>query len=413
MRRHARVDEPLWRDVRPVRERGSLRIWHLRCWPRVHGQRGVWVSRAALLRVWGGRVDIVCRERHSARHGARHVARRGAHRGTRRSLAAPLRGGRGARRRLRRHGRLEQRLRLNVRLQSMGFAKGHSGPCDRPQRHNLCGHRWRPHPRAPKRRPPIPVVRRMRAYRARVAAPADSQSTVLALALPRRCADYASSGRCAGGFLPGEEWTGGADFGEPELHCCVCGKPTPCADTPEWKNEYRATCVEYERDGHCAGGAFAAGHEYTGGSEFGSPWRHCCVCGKGKAAAPPPPPPRQPPPSPPRPPPPSPPPDMCTDTPGWQNPFGMDCAGMAVAGHCLCTSGFRPGDCGFKVGHEWAGGAKFQHPELNCCLCGKGAPHRDPTKEGVYVRSGGSNSGVTVSTVGGRSHSWCLWYRGA
>jgi len=168
-----------------------------------------------------------------------------------------------------------------------------------------------------------------------------------------------------GSFLAGEEWTGGDDFGNPELHCCACGKKAACEDTPRWKNEYGATCETYEKEGHCKAGRFVEGRGYTGTDDFGSPWKHCCVCGKGGAA---------PPPSPPSPAPPAPPPPprLCSDVPGWANPFGMDCGGMGTEGHCVCTGGFRPENCGLAKGHEWAGGAKFSHPEKNCCLCGKG-----------------------------------------
>jgi len=176
------------------------------------------------------------------------------------------------------------------------------------------------------------------------------------------CDDYSSAGRCAGGaFTPGEEWTSGHDFGEPEKHCCECGKPAPCVDTPHWRNHYGATCSLYEAEGHCRDGAFLPAHEYTAAAEFGSPWKHCCACGKGRGSPPPLPPP----------PPPPPPPQRCTDTPGWRNPFGKDCAEMA-AEHCRCAGGFRPEDCGFVVGHEWTGGVTYLSPELHCCICGKG-----------------------------------------
>jgi len=98
---------------------------------------------------------------------------------------------------------------------------------------------------------------------------------------------YGTQGHCANGaFLPGEEWTGGPDFGDPELNCCVCGTAgaaPACVDTPNWQNAYTATCALYESEGHCADGEFIAGHEYTSSEEFGLPREHCCVCGKGGA----------------------------------------------------------------------------------------------------------------------------------
>lgn len=180
-----------------------------------------------------------------------------------------------------------------------------------------------------------------------------------------RCSSYETAGRCAGGvFLEGAEWTRGPDFGSPELNCCACGKQSICRDTPGWKNDYGATCAIYESEGHCKDGEFVEGHEYTSTEEFGSPWKHCCVCGKG-GPAPPPPPPSPLPPSPP------PPPENCQDTAGWKNPYGMDCEGYAVGGHCICVGGFLPENCGFAKGREWAKGPKFFNPEKNCCVCGK------------------------------------------
>jgi hypothetical protein len=63
---------------------------------------------------------------------------------------------------------------------------------------------------------------------------------------------YASQRHCAGGFfLPGEEWTGGPEFGSPELHCCECGKAEDdskaCVDTPGWQNNFAATCARPAR----------------------------------------------------------------------------------------------------------------------------------------------------------------------
>jgi len=39
------------------------------------------------------------------------------------------------------------------------------------------------------------------------------------------CDSYAVKGWCANGAAkPGQEWTLGATYNYPELHCCVCGK---------------------------------------------------------------------------------------------------------------------------------------------------------------------------------------------
>merc|ERR1711936_368702 len=55
----------------------------------------------------------------------------------------------------------------------------------------------------------------------------------------------------------------------------------------------------------------------------------------------------------------------CTDTSGWANPHGFDCAKYASKGWCQ--------NGGAVAGMEWTLGATFGHPEQNCCVCGK--PH--------------------------------------
>ncbi len=53
----------------------------------------------------------------------------------------------------------------------------------------------------------------------------------------KNCAHYASQNWCAGGgFTPGKEWTGGAQFNWPERACCACGRvqaPTPAPTVEE------------------------------------------------------------------------------------------------------------------------------------------------------------------------------------
>lgn len=58
--------------------------------------------------------------------------------------------------------------------------------------------------------------------------------------------------------------------------------------------------------------------------------------------------------------------EACTDTPGWLNQFGADCAVMVSDGHCE--------DGAFAVDsyHKWVAGPNGS-PEENCCSCGKGA----------------------------------------
>jgi len=52
----------------------------------------------------------------------------------------------------------------------------------------------------------------------------------------------------------------------------------------------------------------------------------------------------------------------CTDTPGWKNYHNVGCDVYKQKGWC------KHG----KVKKDWTIGAKYQHPEKNCCVCGKG-----------------------------------------
>ena len=112
------------------------------------------------------------------------------------------------------------------------------------------------------------------------------------------CAKMVTDGHCKDGALvPGHEWAAGEAYGSPEANCCSCGKDAAkddggdgdvaaCEDTPAWRNAFAATCATYASEGHCLGGAFARGHEWTQGVDFGEPEAHCCACGKGRAVAP-------------------------------------------------------------------------------------------------------------------------------
>ena len=53
----------------------------------------------------------------------------------------------------------------------------------------------------------------------------------------------------------------------------------------------------------------------------------------------------------------------CTDTPSWDNGYGQDCS---LYGTRYCENGAA------KPGHEADLGAKYNYPENNCCVCGKG-----------------------------------------
>ena len=70
-----------------------------------------------------------------------------------------------------------------------------------------------------------------------------------------------------------------------------------CEDTPKWTNPVGKRCKDYEENGWCKNGAFAAGQEWTGAENvfkcpgyekdgrdcaeaFNYPGRNCCACGK-------------------------------------------------------------------------------------------------------------------------------------
>ena len=53
----------------------------------------------------------------------------------------------------------------------------------------------------------------------------------------------------------------------------------------------------------------------------------------------------------------------CLDSNSWSNGKGHGCDSYATT---WCQNG------GAKPGNEWTLGSKFNYPELNCCVCGKG-----------------------------------------
>ena len=176
------------------------------------------------------------------------------------------------------------------------------------------------------------------------------------------CEAYLSDGHCNGqGFVGGREWTAGEEYGNPEVHCCICGKDIPeeekgaCTDTPDWHNQFDSTCDDMVKDARCAGKALRKGNEWAGGVEWKFPEHNCCACGKPADVMPPPLPPSKPP-TPPSPPP-------CFDTPGWSNQYGSSCVAYNDEGHCA-SGGIAPA-------HEWTAGPEFGSPEHNCCVCGK------------------------------------------
>ena len=51
----------------------------------------------------------------------------------------------------------------------------------------------------------------------------------------------------------------------------------------------------------------------------------------------------------------------CVDVSGWTDIYGHSCDAYERDGHCR--------DGAFVPGHEWARGARWNHPESNCCAC--------------------------------------------
>lgn len=194
------------------------------------------------------------------------------------------------------------------------------------------------------------------------------------------CKEYEDQHCKDGSFLDGHAWTGGEQFNMPEKNCCACFATNipPCSDTINWKNQYGADCEEYALL-RCKGGGFLDGEEWSAGREFGSPELHCCACGKvhrplenvverhdededyGYAY------------------------EMdslalaqqrssCIDSSGWRNKYGATCA--KYVHDLLCKDGR------VVEGQAWASGAEYNFPERNCCACGKGTrtppPHPHP-----------------------------------
>ena len=169
------------------------------------------------------------------------------------------------------------------------------------------------------------------------------------------CDTYENDGHCANGaVVEGHAWSVGADFNFPEQHCCACGKKAAhCDDDGAWKNPFGKSCADYSAEHLCSGGGFVAGQEWTGGADFGNPEAHCCVCGKPPSSPPPPParspaPRKQHRPPPPRPPP-SPPMVCDDDCPFTGNGVCQD--GGARAQGASCTYGTDCTDCGPRPFH--------------------------------------------------------------
>lgn len=154
-----------------------------------------------------------------------------------------------------------------------------------------------------------------------------------------------------------------------------------CYDTPEWTNGYSGcsgsgftgrdcapggyTCAGYETRGWCKGGQVLPGQEWTVGSDYNHPETHCCNCGGGTTPVP----------------------SNCGDTVGWTNGY-EDCQKndwgeeYCKAGGWTCEAYAAKGWCRDGVvapGQEWSVGSDYNHPEVNCCVCGGGMPSNAAT----------------------------------
>ena len=61
---------------------------------------------------------------------------------------------------------------------------------------------------------------------------------------------------------------------------------TACRDTENWHNPGGMDCIGYEKLNYCRLGRAMPGKEWSLGSQHGNPERHCCVCGKDSATDP-------------------------------------------------------------------------------------------------------------------------------
>ncbi|CAE8692128.1 unnamed protein product, partial [Polarella glacialis] len=108
---------------------------------------------------------------------------------------------------------------------------------------------------------------------------------------PAKCSSYsACAHRGDGDCCPGQQGL---------LECC---KSNPvCRDSQPWFNGYTkcvqdgfseedgctpsgVSCHGYEEEGLCSMGKVIPGKEWSLGSSFNHPERHCCVCGGGTRA---------------------------------------------------------------------------------------------------------------------------------
>eukprot|EP00933_Yihiella_yeosuensis_P038393 TRINITY_DN3232_c2_g1_i1.p1 TRINITY_DN3232_c2_g1~~TRINITY_DN3232_c2_g1_i1.p1 ORF type:complete len:317 (+),score=64.04 TRINITY_DN3232_c2_g1_i1:73-1023(+) len=180
------------------------------------------------------------------------------------------------------------------------------------------------------------------------------------------CEAYELNGWCLGGRqVKGKEWAMGEKLNFPELNCCVCGggsstsrqaeaDPVPPTPPPIVANK-PATCSSYSKCEGLGDGSRCCPND-------NGIYLDCCKS-----------------------------PMVCRDTSLWTNgytkckkfgfkaeqgctPGGVNCEGYVAQGFCK--------DGAVVKGKEWTLGGRFNHPELNCCACGK---HADGTLDnGVF-----------------------------
>ena len=63
----------------------------------------------------------------------------------------------------------------------------------------------------------------------------------------------------------------------------------------------------------------------------------------------------------------------CVDTPMWRDEQKNDCSHYTS----WCENG------AVKSGSDWAMGSHYNHPENNCCICGKGK--ENPYNMSIYM----------------------------
>ena len=78
--------------------------------------------------------------------------------------------------------------------------------------------------------------------------------------------------------------------------------------------------------------------------------------------------------------------ETCNDVTGWHNGFGVGCAGYAVKGYCTGT--------GVAPEHLWLSGNNFNHPETNCCACGKGTADNVNRRNASVAKDASEDSAI-------------------